>query len=120
MTIPWLMNCAHQGDGWCLKCVGLMADDLKRLVDAIRTHRDQRGDDRCFLDDETLYAVLPEGYTPPVRDVSVELALCAKYIASRHNPATVYTSPQRRIEQLEKDVSSLRARLNNCVESSHA
>ena len=21
MTIPWLMNCGHNGDGWCLDCV---------------------------------------------------------------------------------------------------
>lgn len=21
MTIPWMMNCSHKGDGWCLDCV---------------------------------------------------------------------------------------------------
>lgn len=21
MTIPWLMNCEHMPDGWCLECV---------------------------------------------------------------------------------------------------
>ena len=25
MTIPWLMNCDHQGEGWCLECVGKLA-----------------------------------------------------------------------------------------------
>lgn len=74
--------------------------EVERLRQAIRTHRDQRGDDRCWQDDETLYNVLPEGYTPPVRDTSVELELCQRYIASRHNPATTYISPQREIDEL--------------------
>lgn len=75
---------------------------------AIRKHRDQRGDDRCWLDDEELYRVLPEGYVAPYRDSSVELDLCRQYIACRHNPNTVYVSPQRRIEELELEVSKLK------------
>jgi hypothetical protein len=70
----------------------------ERLATAIRKHRDQRGDDRCWRDDEELYAALPEGHTPPARDSSVELENCRRYIASRQNPATVYTSPERTIE----------------------
>lgn len=31
---------------------------VSQLETAIRTHRDQRGDDRCWLDDAELYAVL--------------------------------------------------------------
>ncbi len=78
--------------------------EVERLRDAIRQHRDARGDDRCWMDDEELYKVLPEGYTPPARDTTVELASCEQYIACRHNPATEYVSPQRRIEQLESTV----------------
>lgn len=33
---------------------------VSQLETAIRTHRDQRGDDRCWLDDAELYAVLGE------------------------------------------------------------
>jgi hypothetical protein len=33
------------------------------LCAAVREHRDQRGDDRCWRDDRKLYASLPEGYT---------------------------------------------------------
>ena len=29
MTIPELMNCKHQGEGWCLKCVGGLKEDVK-------------------------------------------------------------------------------------------
>ena len=31
MTIPTMMNCEHQGEGWCLECVAELAakrDDL--------------------------------------------------------------------------------------------
>ncbi len=77
---------------------------------AIRVHRDQRGDDRCHLDDDALYSALPEGWTPRPLDTRVELERCRAYIASRHNPATVYVSPQRRIEQLEGALQRLLAR----------
>ena len=77
------------------------------LLAAIRKHRDYRGDNRCWVDDEELYRVLPEGYTPPERDAVVELENCKKYITRRHNPRTRYVSPQRRIEELEEDVKRL-------------
>lgn len=46
------------------------ADRIAELEAAIRKHRDQRGDDRCWLDDLDLYAVLgdtqkPEFQLPP-------------------------------------------------------
>jgi len=84
-----------------------LADYISTLENAIRNHRDQRGDDRCWQDDETLYSVLPEGYTPPARDSEVELGLCQKFIDTRHNPRTTYISPQRRIEELEAEIERL-------------
>jgi hypothetical protein len=80
---------------------------LTNLQDAVRTHRDARGDDRCWKDDEDLYACLPEGFTPPERDSLVELANCERYIASRQHPATIYVSPEREIEQLRARVDNL-------------
>lgn len=85
---------------WVVEMITQAAERIEHLEAAIRTHRDARGDDRCWRDDEDLYKVLPEGYTPPVRDTSVELDLCRQYIACRQNPATIYTSPQREIEKL--------------------
>lgn len=38
-----------------------MAIRLRLLHNAIRHHRDQTGDNRCWLDDYDLYALLPEG-----------------------------------------------------------
>jgi hypothetical protein len=81
------------------------------LQSGIRLHRDARGDDRCWMDDDELYKMLPEGYTPPERDTTVELALCEKFIACRRNPATEYVSPQRRIEELEDEVARLKEAL---------
>ena len=82
--------------------------ELEKLQAEVRKHRDQRGDDRCWMDDEELYKALPEGYTPPERDTLVEIALCRKFIENRHNPTTEYVSPQRRIEELEAEIADCR------------
>lgn len=74
--------------------------EVDRLRDAIRQHRDERGDDRCHADDGRLYAVLPEGDTRPERETAVTLENCAKYIECRQT-GREYVSPQRRIEELE-------------------
>jgi len=80
---------------------------------AIRKHRDQRGDDRCWMDDEELYKILPEGYVPPQRDELVEIGNCIKFIGCRHRPSTTYVSPQRRIEELEAENAKLKEQSNN-------
>ena len=35
MTVPTQMNCSHQGEGWCLQCVGELAARAERLRNAI-------------------------------------------------------------------------------------
>lgn len=82
---------------------------LTALQNGVRSHRDQRGDDRCWLDDETLYALLPEGYAPPARDAAVEFRNCERFIATRRNPKTEYVSPQREIERLTASFAELEA-----------
>lgn len=87
---------------------------LIQLRKAIRKHRDQCGDDRCWLDDEELYAMLPEGKgTADTRlnDPAVMLECCKQYIQHRHNPAVPYVSPQREIERLKKEISDLNYKL---------
>lgn len=65
---------------------------IDQLEAAIRKHRDQRGDDRCWLDDLELYAVLPEG--PPTHEAMALppreqfLANCARFHESRQAPGT--------------------------------
>jgi hypothetical protein len=58
---------------------------ILQLESAIRNHRDQRGDDRCWMDDEELYAVLgdktqPEFKLPPR---AVFLQNCARFFECR-------------------------------------
>lgn len=81
-----------------------------KLLAAIRKHRDQRGDDRCWLDDRELYTALPEGLDGA--DLRLHcpeemLANCKRYIAARHDPSQEYVSPQREIEALRSRVAEL-------------
>jgi acyl carrier protein len=59
--------------------------EVERLRNAIRLHRDERGHDRCWLDDARLYSVLPEGKKAdmvlPCREEFLEN--CARYWANR-------------------------------------
>lgn len=91
-------------------CRDYLLDVVERLRDAIRRHRDYRGDDRCHLDDGELYDVLPEGDTRPARDTAITLENCQRYIDCRQL-GREYVSPQRRIEELEADNARLRAAL---------
>lgn len=45
--------------------------EIIRLRHAIRKHRDQRLDDRCWMDDYELYEALPEGIDPSYVDLSL-------------------------------------------------
>jgi len=38
-----------------------LVEEVLKLRNAIRSHRDQIGDDRCWMDDIGLYKILPEG-----------------------------------------------------------
>ncbi len=65
--------------------------EIDRLREAIRNHRDQRGDDRCWADDEALYGVLPEGHDPlkafSREEKEVLMARCSRYWDTRRYPA---------------------------------
>ena len=62
--------------------------EVLRLRAAIRLHRDEKGHDRCWLDDQRLYSVLPEGVKAdmilPCREEF--LSNCARYWSSRQPP----------------------------------
>jgi hypothetical protein len=83
-----------------------------RYAAAIRKHMHVRGDDRCYVDDAELYAVLPEGDVRPSRESAVTAENCARFIHLRQDGRErEYVSPQRRIDELEAEVAALRAEL---------
>ena len=41
-----------------------LREEVVKLRAAIRQHRDEKGNDRCWLDDSRLYQVLPEQEGP--------------------------------------------------------
>lgn len=88
---------------------------VKKYEEGIRAHRDARGDDRCWMDDEELYKLLPEGFEPPLRDSSVELERCKQFITCRHNPSTEYVSPEREIESLKDDIKERDERIDRLI-----
>jgi hypothetical protein len=59
--------------------------EITQLRNAIREHRNEKGHGRCWLDDQRLYAVLPENqkanFSLPARDEF--LANCAAYWQER-------------------------------------
>ncbi len=62
--------------------------EIIRLRNAIRQHRDETGHGRCWLDDQRLYAILPDNQEPnlalpPRADF---LANCALYWQERQPP----------------------------------
>lgn len=66
----------------CSKC---MVAHICKLQDAIRKHRRQRSDDRCWADDEELYAVLEDGDLGDNRvgDKAAMLKNCERYLQNR-------------------------------------
>jgi hypothetical protein len=95
----------------CAYTVGLKAE-LEQLQAKIRWHQNQwlSGDNKCWKDNEELYKLLPEGYTPPERDTLCELENCKRYIESCHDPRVKYVSPQVRIQELEKQLLEMKVR----------
>jgi hypothetical protein len=96
------------------------AGRIADLEAAIRNHRDQRGDDRCFLDDLTLYEAvgLQQANTAlPPKDVF--LGNCARYWECRQSPGDKYlTVAEQLTTQLARDraptLTVLRRALEYC------
>lgn len=50
---------------YALAAMNTLLDQIKTVRAAIRYHRDQKGDDRCWVDDERLWALLPDAPPEP-------------------------------------------------------
>lgn len=78
-----------------------LRDECKRLRNAIRLHRDQVGDDRCILDDNKLYEILPE-WKPVRRHMPVNMPhQCKQFIFKRMNHS--FTSVDELYREWDKD-----------------
>jgi hypothetical protein len=62
-----------------------LRDEVRRLRDGIRRHRDEKGHDRCWLDDQRLYSLLsnepPADFNLPDKESFLEN--CALYWINR-------------------------------------
>lgn len=97
------------------KDIARLLEDYRELVKAVKTHRDQRGDNRCFLDDLELYKNLPD--TPP--DMAEMLKLppkqeflksCERYWAQRQPDSSqgIPYIQHKTMDQLEHCIHQLR------------
>jgi hypothetical protein len=94
-------------------------DELERLEAAIRNHRDQTDDRRCWQDDDELYAALPEGATvkadtslPPEPEFLESCARhCRQFWRNRQRPQDrdrTLAPREMTIAQLEAEVDGYR------------
>lgn len=100
-------------------CVHERMAEVERLRAAIRQHRDQRGDDRCWLDDARLYRSLgadPEdcnidGTLPPKCEF---LKSCERYWEQRQSANEKLSSEASAmtVAQLEAEIARLKAELD--------
>src|SRR5258708_2353846 len=62
--------------------------EIIKLRSIIRYHRDQRGDNRCWLDDELLYEALPEtaNITPTLPSKEFFMDRCTRFHSKRQDP----------------------------------
>ena len=87
--------------------------ELEKLKAAIREHAFERGDDRCWLDDQKLYAAagidLDETNTalPPKEEF---LGNCARYHACRQKPGDTYVTPAEHLKRVGRTMYNLGAR----------
>ena len=103
----------HDDTPDCL-CYDCLCDRVASLKSAIRRHRDFRGDDRCWLDDVELYESLGELIPGDGRRLPSPVEMlenCKRFVESRHPMCVPYLSPQRRIDDLEKQLMEARAEI---------
>ncbi len=67
-----------------------LREEVGKLRGAVRSHRDQNGDDRCWADDAELYGALPEGSSPlrafTSNEKAILMARCSRYWDTRFYP----------------------------------
>lgn len=87
-----------------------------RLKEAIRKHRDQKGDDRCWMDDQELYAELRDGNLGDntVGDQSAMLRNCQRFVELRCKGGgnwKTYAELEAMVASQKEEIITLRAEL---------
>lgn len=86
---------------------------IAELTAAIKHHRDQKEDDRCWMDDHQLYSVLGDGILGDNRigDPIAMLQSCCKFIQNRCQPGGTWVSRaelEKQNKELQDEVDRLR------------
>ncbi len=92
-----------------------LRQEVRRLRHGIRAHRDQRGDDRCWIDDEKLYGLLPDGvHAETLLDPELMLRNCKRFVETRQHPCDRFAwgstpggSMLPTLEQAERELPAL-------------
>jgi hypothetical protein len=74
-------------------------DTIAMYESKIRQIRDQFGDDKCWMDWEVLFKMLPEGYVPVKQDIAIQIENCKQYLLCR-SKGTEYLPPPRWVKGL--------------------
>jgi len=88
---------------------------VKELETAIRTHWEQKADDRCWEDDSKLYSVvpLPDTTARCIGDPEVMLENCKRFIKQR----TCAGGPWKSYAELEAENAKLREQIRHATEA---
>lgn len=101
---PHVYRCEEKHPDKPHECCSQVWEENCRLTEAIRKHRDQKADDRCWMDDLELYSILGEA-VPVDNSVGDKFAMlknCARFIEQRCTEGIWPT-----YAQLEKRISNL-------------
>ena len=83
--------------------------EIIKLRNVIRYHRDQKGDDRCWLDDELLYETLPEheqrAAALPTKEIFMEK--CTRFHNRRQAPTQIKYPASDSVKVRDQDVNGM-------------
>jgi len=90
----------------------------RKLYDAVKKHHDQKGDDRCWIDDVELYtaAGLDSGNTA-LPSLPEFIGNCVRYHQSRQSPFDKYLTVEQQIQKAIPKERSLLRRAKTLVEA---
>ncbi len=98
-------------DGRVLEANGIVS----RVTAAVKEHHDQKADDRCWMDDDKLYAAV--GLSPPDRRVGDKAAMlenCKRFVSNRCDGG----GPWKSYRELEAELADCKHQLAEALRTS--